>query len=78
MNKLKYRQKEFKGLMVKIATEDLPPEYSPDCENVVVSVGGEVTNISGMEKQATSGYTNDVVAIRQLDSDDATLAEVTA
>ena len=74
---MKHKQSIFNGLMVKIDNVDMPPEYTPDCKNVVVHIRGELSNIEGMEKQHTSDYSNDIVAIHQLDTTSETLKEIT-
>ena len=55
--------------MVKIDKIDMPPEYSPDCSNVDVFTQGELSSALGIEKQVTSGFVGQVIAIHQLDDD---------
>lgn len=66
---MKYKQIDFKGLMVEIDLVDMPPENTPDCENVDLDTRGELNNAKGMEKQHTSAKANDVTAIHQLGTD---------
>lgn len=64
---MQHKQEVFNGLMVHIDLVDMKPTYTPDCENVNLSVRGELSSMEGIEKQVTSGFVGQVTAIHQLD-----------
>ncbi len=51
----KYKQKEFKGIVVNIDKTDINENYCVDCHNIDISTKGFLKNISGSVKQNTTG-----------------------
>lgn len=64
----KYTQNIFNGLLVGVDKTDMPSEYTPDCENVVLSKRGEVKSMPGMKKVFSFAFDGPVDHIHQAGS----------
>jgi hypothetical protein len=76
MADLIYKQDILGGIEVGTDPLDMNADRSVDCSNIRIDKPGQITNDVGIEKQLTTAYASDIVAVIQL-GDSATLVEVT-
>ena len=67
MPNLQYKQDIMAGTVVGVDLLDMDANSTPDCSNVDIFTPGQMSNVGGIEKQATTGYVDSVVAIHQLE-----------
>jgi hypothetical protein len=66
-NKLiKYKQSEWGGIVCGIDPTDIPEKNCLDCQNLDLSIEGQLTSMGGSEKQFSTGLGSTIDEICQI------------